>query len=225
MLFRSTGGEKLDLVPKCKTESCGTAMRFVSSDYNAFKDWKEVWWVCDTCGSKIYTPYPSVDLAASPILANELKRLEDQEKLRLAIEEKRKAEAQGEEASKRALAAKYRRDGLPKELREQLASGKIPPMPGDELTTEEWMRRREGRPAAAEERQAQKMKEEQRQADAILQELKRRSEPSQRPFLMMPKLTPDLPKKRAAKPDKTTEEAQEELTGLGRRKIITGDDK
>ena len=122
--------EEFNLVPKCQTASCDSDMRFAGSEYNAFKDWKEVLWACNICGSKMYTPYNSLDLATSPVLANELERLEEQEKLRRAIEGKRKEEAQGEAAAKRATAARYRRDGLPKELREQLATGKIPPIPG-----------------------------------------------------------------------------------------------
>jgi len=156
---------------------------------------------------------------------------EDQEKLRRAIEEKRKVEAQGEEASKRASMKAAMRDRpsmasmggrvLTKEQAEQLATGKIPPNPGDELPISEWMRMRDGRPTAKEEAQAQKTKDEQMQVAAMMRSLKETA----RPFMMMPKLTPDLPKKRTAKPDKTTEEAQRELTETGRRKIILDEDK
>jgi hypothetical protein len=38
-------------------------------------------------------------------------------------------------------------------------------------------------------------------------------------------LTPDPPKKRTAKPEKSTEQAQEELTGIGKRKIIVDEEK
>ena len=69
----------------------------------------------------------------------------------------------------------YRRGGLPKELREQLATGKIPPMPGDELPMDEWMRKREGRPNRAEEEQAKKMKAEQEKVEAIMLEIAQRA--------------------------------------------------
>lgn len=111
----------------------------------------------------------------------------EQEKLRRAIEEKRKEEAQGEATAKRATATRYRRDGLPKELQEQLASGKIPPMPGDNLPISEWMRIRQGLPTTEEARPKREAK---------------------------PKV-----------PNKTTEEAQRDLTETGRRKIIMGEEK
>lgn len=129
-----------------------------------------------------------------------------------------------EAAQKRAEASRYRRDGLPKELAEQLYNGKIPPMPGDELPMDDWMRLREGRPTRAEEQQrAEKMKNEQAQAEQMAKFIEMQqsvygvtSFPDSI-FSDPPKQTkPRTPKK----PEKTTEQAQEELTGLGRRKII-----
>jgi hypothetical protein len=234
-----TGGEKLNLAPKCQTESCDSNMRFASKEYSAYKDQMEVWWTCPNCASKVCTPFNSIDLATSPVLSAELKRIEEQEAVR-RVEETRGA------------AMSYKRPMLTKEQAEQLRTGKIPPMPGDNLPMSEWMRLREGLPTTEE---AQEMKRKQQQADALralaaqqndaMRQYQQRVMVQYEPtatgiagmaaaqqgvtsfaarmelgWLGEPTLRPDPPKKRPAKPEKTTEEAQQELTETGRRKII-----
>lgn len=154
-----------------------------------------------------------------------------QEMLRRAIEEKFNEDAKAEAAMKAAMQRGYRL-GLTKEQAEQLVSGKIPPMPGDELPISEWMRRRDGRSTKAEEEAKQK-REEKEKADLLA-----KIAVQQFPDGFTASFSYDLgsigymggggigisPRESVPQkpnpPEKTTEQAQKELTGLGRRKII-----
>lgn len=160
---------------------------------------------------------------------------EEQEKLRRIEEEKKIVGALRRE--------RWRRGSLTKEQVEQLATGKIPPMPGDELPVKEWMRLRGGaQQTATEEAQAKDKAGRERQAAALrgmaqLQGAMNQQYAQQNDAMRQaqmaqviygtamystgPILNPDPPKPRKPKaPDKTTEQAQEELTGIGKRKII-----
>jgi hypothetical protein len=175
-----TGGEKLDLIPKCPT--CGDRdMGYTGISSAVDEPTLKYTWKCDYCSTTSATAYSKKDVATSPTLRRELERIRESTTAReAALQEKL-----------RAMAAQQ--NGAMRQYQPRVM-GQYEPTATEIAGI-----------AAAQQGVT---------SFAARMELG---------WLGEPTLTPDLPKKRPAKPEKTTEEAQEELTGIGKRKIICDD--